>query len=361
MKEFIIPPIQHSPAAKWSYFSISYSLFYFLALYAGWEYYSTERVVLAFIAYFVFIGVFLKCLRVSDSDARLPIATLILLCFAIASFHAGANALFGYASFLASFYFRMKLATLYLIANLLAQFLAAVVFNLFEIYFLGPSLSVTLSLFVFGRFSHKDVVYQLKEKQKNDEIEHIAAIAERERIARDMHDLLGHSLSSLALKSELAQKLIDKGQFDKAKDEITQVAQISRQTLSEVRAAVTGLKQTGIKAALESLVEELSQLGIETSLVYDTTQLDAKTESTLIMISKEWITNIMRHSTANEVSVQLEEHAGSVQLNIKDNGSTQSIVPGNGINGIKSRVKELGGHVEIECQHGVEFSATFAI
>ena len=112
----------------------------------------------------------------------------------------------------------------------------------------------------------------------------------------DMHDLLGHSLSSLALKSELSEKLIEKGNIELAQQEISEVAELARSTLSEVRQAVTGLKLQSLNGGIEKLSEQLQHLGFKTTLDVAPIQVDASMESTLLMLCKEWVTNILRHS-----------------------------------------------------------------
>ena len=120
-------------------------------------------------------------------------------------------------------------------------------------------------------------------------------------------NLLGHSLSSLALKSELAEKLINKGKSEAAQSEIQQVAQLARQTLSEVRQAVTGLNKQSLKSTISELSDELTNLGYETEQNIQIPTLSAKTESTLSMLCKEWVTNILRHSSGNKVFVEISQ------------------------------------------------------
>src|SRR5438105_13442886 len=90
----------------------------------------------------------------------------------------------------------------------------------------------------------------------HDEIEHLAKVAERERIARDLHDLLGHTLSLIILKSELASKLADRD-IERARNEIRDVERISREALTQVRAAVRGYREGGLRRELDSAREAL--------------------------------------------------------------------------------------------------------
>lgn len=349
----ISTPIARTPAAKWSYISLIFSLFYFFPLVVRFKHYSTLDIALTIVAYAVFVWLFLLTARRAGRSTIIPIVSTILLSASISSVHSGANTLFGFASFYSSYYFKARYAQLFLILNLSTQLTTAYVFDLLYVYYLGPSIAVTVSLFIYGIFSRKETLHFLNNQVKNEQLEQLAAIAERERIARDMHDLLGHSLSSLALKSELAEKLIAKGKLEQATSEINQVADLARETLSEVRQAVTGLKKQSLSSGVEHLKNELEHLGFKTNARVDLEQLPAKVESTVFMLCKEWVTNILRHSKGDSVNILLKQEANFVHLEITDNGELRSLVPGNGIQGIKSRVAELNGTVNINHNSGV--------
>lgn len=349
----ISTPIANTSAAKWSYISLIFSLFYFFPLVVNFENYSTLDLAMSAGGYIIFVWLFLLTSRKAGAAALTPIISTILLAVAISSFHSGANTLFGYASFFSSYYLRNRYAHLLFLGNLSAQVMSAVVFDLLYVYYLGPSIAVTVSLYIYGMFSRKETLHFLNNQVKNEQLEQLAAIAERERIARDMHDLLGHSLSSLALKSELAEKLIAKDKYEQAKNEINQVANLARETLSEVRQAVTGLKKQSLSSGVKYLTNELEHLGFKTKTQVELTQLPPKVESTMFMLCKEWVTNILRHSKGDSVRISLKQDEKFVSLEIVDNGELESLIPGNGIQGIKSRVAELNGTVNINHSSGV--------
>lgn len=351
---FSVSPIAATGAAKWSYFSLVFSVFYFFNLVAQFEHFSTKEVAISFFIYAVFIVLFFQATRLTGIAVIRPILAIILLSAVGASVQPGTNALFGYAAFFAGYYFQFRGSFTLLLCNLGCQFASAYAFDLLSPYYLGPSIAVSTSLFVYGVFSQKEYLNACLQNKKNQQIEQLAAIAERERIARDMHDLLGHSLSSLALKSELAEKLAHRAQFDAAKKEITEVAELARQTLTEVRYAVTGLKQRGLNGSLEKLTKQLQHMNFETQTFIEVTTLPPKVESTVIMLCTEWITNILRHSKGDRVSISITNTSDSVELNIGDNGKTSTLTPGNGIDGMKSRVAEHGGTIDIQQNGGVK-------
>lgn len=349
----IYTPLAKAEHAKWTYVSLTCSLFYFMpVLSIDLQFNSLDYFVL-FAIYFVFLGLFFAAAKHCGTKAQLPIAGIIIISAVGSYCYPGTSSLFGYAAFFTGYYFAARKALFIMAANLASQLLAAYFFDLFIFYFLGVSLTISLMLFVFGIFTRKETLNRILKAKQNQYIEDLAAIAERERIARDMHDLLGHSLSSLALKSELAEKLLNKGKSKAAQTEIQQVAQLARQTLSEVRQAVTGLNKQSLKSAINELTGELTNLGYETQHNVLIPALSAKTESTLSMLCKEWVTNILRHSSGNKVFLEISQINEEVRLTIKDNGKVNKISPGNGINGMKSRVAELKGNLNIDIEDGV--------
>ena len=342
-KSFIIPPIAGTAVAKWSYFSLLFSIFYFFNVIANYEAYSIANLAVIAGIYVAFIALFILITRANEGKAALLIVFLILLFGIGAYFTPGTSALFGYAAFFSGFYFSKSKALLLFALNLFSQLLAAYVFNYWSPFFLGPTLVISSSLFVYGVFSQKEFIFNAEQAEKNEQIEQISTIAERERIARDMHDLLGHTLSSLALKSELSQKLMEKKQFEMAAQEISEVATLARSCLSEVRHAVSGLKQTGLSAEIISLTKELVAMNFDVTTDIQYKKLDAKTESALIMIFKEATTNILRHSNGSEVHFVIKQTDNDLNVELSDNGTVSNIKIGNGLQGIKSRVEELGG------------------
>ena len=360
-KSFSIEPIAKTGAAKWSYFSLVFSMFYFFNILASFDRFTNNQLMIALVIYISFIILFIKAIRSTGKSVVWPIIAIILLSALGASINPGTNALFGYAAFFSGYYFLRKYAVMLLVLNITAQISSALILDLFSPYFLGPSLACSLSLFVYGVFSQKEYIHVCLQEKKNQQIEQLAAIAERERIARDMHDLLGHSLSSLALKSELAEKLANKEQFDAAKKEMSEVAALARQTLSEVRFAVTGLKLKGLKGSLLKLTNELKNMKFDTQCYIDASNLPPMIESTLIMLSKEWITNILRHSKGDSVSIAVSVEANNVKLNIGDNGQITNMEAGNGIDGMRSRVNELGGTIMIKHEQGVKLEVVIPL
>jgi two-component system, NarL family, sensor histidine kinase DesK len=196
-----------------------------------------------------------------------------------------------------------------------------------------------------------------KLRKANDEIEHLATVAERERIARDLHDVLGHTLSVIILKSELAGKLMDRDP-QRAGNEIREVENISRQALSEVRDAIRGYRSRGLEAELAQAKSTLETAGVAAKFVLARVPLPAVQESVLSMAVREAVTNVVRHADAHNCMLRLEQQNGSCRLEIKDDGRGGLQNEGNGLRGMRERVEMLGGTLTRDSQAGTKLTIT---
>jgi len=200
-----------------------------------------------------------------------------------------------------------------------------------------------------------------KLRKANDEIEHLAKVAERERIARDLHDVLGHTLSVITLKSELAGKLIDRDP-QRAGKEIREVEEISRQALSDVRDAIRGYRSKGLVAELAQAKCTLETAGV--AVRYDastTVKLPAMQESVLTMAVREAVTNVVRHAQARTCTLRLEQRNGSCHLEIQDDGRGGFQNEGNGLRGMRERVEMLGGTLTRDSRAGTKLAITVPV
>jgi two-component system sensor histidine kinase DesK len=198
-------------------------------------------------------------------------------------------------------------------------------------------------------------------RKANEEIEHLAKVAERERIARDLHDVLGHTLSVITLKSELAGKLMERDPQRAAK-EIGEVEQISRQALSEVRDAIRGYRSQGLAAELAQAKSTLETAGLTVQCDAATTlTLPAVQESVLSLAVREAVTNVVRHAQARTCRLRLEQQNGSCRLQIQDDGRGGFDAEGNGLRGMRERVEMLGGTLSRNTEAGTTLTITLPL
>ncbi len=198
-------------------------------------------------------------------------------------------------------------------------------------------------------------------RKANEEIENLAKVAERERIARDLHDVLGHTLSVITLKSELAGKLIDRDP-QRAGKEIREVEQISRQALTDVRDAIRGYRSQGLVAELAQAKSTLETAGLTVQCDAATTvQLPAVQESVLSLAVREAVTNVVRHAQARTCRMRLEQENGSCRLEIHDDGCGASNGEGNGLRGMRERVEMIGGTLSRSTEAGTTLTITLPL
>ncbi|MYV41918.1 sensor histidine kinase [Streptomyces sp. SID1328] len=180
----------------------------------------------------------------------------------------------------------------------------------------------------------------------------LAANEERLRLARDLHDLLGHSLSLITLKSELAGRMLP-GRPEEAAQQVADIERVSRQALVDVREAVTGYRRPRLATEIAGAQVALTAAGVvaEIPAEPDLTGLPEEAEAALAWTLREAVTNVVRHSGAERCAVELlHRHTlnGPVlELSVEDNGSGGSGKgPGNGLTGLAERLQGAGGTLE---------------
>jgi two-component system sensor histidine kinase DesK len=170
------------------------------------------------------------------------------------------------------------------------------------------------------------------------ELARLAAENERFRIARDLHDVLGHSLTTITVKAGLASRLgaVDKEQ---ALAEIAEVETLARQTLADVRTAVTGYREVTLAGELATGRELLRAAGIAVDLPTAVDVVAAEHQELFGWVVREGLTNVVRHARASSCAVQLSRSC----VEITDDGAGGPAASGNGLTGLRERVTEAGG------------------
>jgi two-component system sensor histidine kinase DesK len=205
----------------------------------------------------------------------------------------------------------------------------------------GPALYyavavVFTALLVHAFSSTATANQQLREARA--EVARLASEAERNRIARDLHDLLGHSLTAITVKSGLARRLAV-GAPPAALDEMESVEQLSRQTLADVRAAVSGYRDVTLAGELARGRELLRAAGVAADLPTAYDGVPPERQELFGWVVREGVTNVVRHARASRCTVELT--ASSVE--VRDDGVGGPASAGSGLDGLRARVTTAGG------------------
>ena len=184
-------------------------------------------------------------------------------------------------------------------------------------------------------------------REARAELAEMAVAEERLRFARDLHDLLGHDLSLIALKAELAGKLLPAG-ADQAAGEVEEIRELTRTALRQVRLAVDGYRQPTLPSELAGAKVALEAAGIELRVDGVDGALDPDVESVLAWAVREGATNAIRHSGARHAAITVRAGADTTELEIADdgNGAPPREGAGHGLTGLRERAQSLGGTVE---------------
>ncbi len=313
----------------------------------------------------VFLPVYFAAYRVTGVKALVCTLLIAAIGYALLPFNPFANTYTIYAIGFAAMLGGPLWQRLLLAASILAGFQFQIMLLGDPIFVFLITLIVSMAVF-FGNHHFVESARKRAElKLSHDEVRHLAALAERERIGRDLHDLLGHTLSLVALKSELAGKLLQRGDSLQAREaahrEIVEVSRVARDALAQVRSAVTGIRAAGLVAEVISgkLLLESDGIAFVSALApraLDAGALSSKVETALAMTVREAMTNIQRHAHARTARAELDIEAGEAVLRIIDDGRgggrDGALVPGNGLGGMRERIEALGGRLRIDARKG---------
>jgi two-component system sensor histidine kinase DesK len=167
--------------------------------------------------------------------------------------------------------------------------------------------------------------------------------------------VLGHTLSLVILKSELASKLIG-GDPERAKNEIQEVEQISREALAEVRSAISGYRAGGLDEELARADATLQTAGVTAECRSVTVALSPVQETVLALAVREAVTNVVRHARARHCRLRLEQVDACCVLEILDDGRGGNQTEGNGVRGMRERVEALGGTLRRDTSAGTRLT-----
>ena len=199
------------------------------------------------------------------------------------------------------------------------------------------------------------------EKLRNSQVELLATIAERERIARDLHDLLGHSLTAVVMRAQLTKELV-LADPERARAEAEEIERNAREALAAVRSTVTGWRRTSIGAELDAARRALAGTGVNLRVDYDDELiLLASADHELGLALREAVTNVARHAQASVCHIGLDADEERVRLVIADDGIGGDAPEGTGLTGLRERITQLGGAVQRNGSAGTTLTITVPV
>jgi len=319
---FVMPAYRHS-FAVWMEFAVLYAAFlilYFLVaeLKGRWQ-------TVAFVLFF--LHTFLYYSR-SEAAYGVFVYPFAMLCL-----------------------FVTRLRTLFLV--LIAMMAGVIV----ETRYLGRNFSTAesvlflcvifgLSNFVFAQQARTNSLLE----RANSEIERLSTEAERERIARDLHDLLGHTLTVITMKLDLARRLLSQDpsrDLVRARSEVMEAEQTARNALAEVREVVSGYRAEGLAAEISRARRSLISADVKLTTSLAPVNLSSSQVNVLCLALREAVTNIVRHAHATVCHLALLERDRTIHFTIKDNGLGGQIHEGNGLRGMRERLQSVAGVLKL--------------
>jgi two-component system, NarL family, sensor histidine kinase DesK len=208
----------------------------------------------------------------------------------------------------------------------------------------GVALTFFLGLMMW--FYRRAMMLVTELRRARADLARLAVAEERLRFARDLHDLLGHSLTTIALKSQLARRLAEPG--SPVAVEMADIESVTHQALAEVRDAVTGYRARSLAEELDAARATLAVAGIDVRMCLDSTPLPATLDSLLGWVVREGTTNVLRHSGASTCEFRLSRNDTTVSLAVDDNGvgTHGGAHTGHGLAGLAERLTNAGGHLD---------------
>jgi len=325
-----------------------YLLFFFAPLVAGHP--TTSQVVWSLVAVAVFLPLYFAAFRTSGRRLLIIAWVVHAIGALIIPINPSGVCFFIYAAAFVPFGTRPRAAVIWLALMLLSIAVQAFLHGLTD----WTWLPVVAVAGVVGATNIHFVEMRRKDSRlrvAQAAVEEMARIAERERIGRDLHDLLGHTLSVIVLKSEVASRLADRDP-QRAVAEIRDVERISREALSEVRKAVRGYRSEGLLDEIANAERVLVAAGITPEITVNPATLPPDEERALAFALREAVTNVVRHAAATRCSIRLVEEEGRTLLEVRDNGRGGLAPEGSGLSGIRERLRQVAGTLERDGQHG---------
>jgi two-component system sensor histidine kinase DesK len=351
---------QQERQGRWAWMWIAYTGFLFIDPFFQPTRLRWVSTIAAFLLFLAIYGVYIRCSNRGRPLALWMIAATFALGLLLFPINQGASCLFTYGVALLPFEIptirrALPFFGLGVMLVLAESFYFHRFTGTFHVNYANTFIAILLMTLIGGSniFVAEQKRADMKLRAAQEENVTLAAVAERERIARDLHDVLGHTLSVIVLKAELAGRLLSHSEPDavRAGSEMADVERIARTALAEVREAIGGYRSQGLAAEIEAVRRTLDTAGV--TLIVDSSSatnagLSAAEETVLALALREAVTNIVRHAKATTCRLRFISEDGRRRLVVEDDGQHPLAREGNGLRGMRERVEALGGRLSLE-------------
>src|SRR5579859_1201823 len=346
--------LPNAPWAGWTPYLWLLYLGFFFVQWPGQPPWSASVYVMAIIAGLMFLVMYFRSFNCNDRELARLLAGISTLGYVFVPLTGTGHTFIIYACALTAHYGNLR-KSLTALALVLAGFMieAGVMYFMpwapyaHSIWFWLPTVMIGGIIGAANAWFADDEAKRRVIIQSQEEIRRLAATAERERIARDLHDLLGHTLTLITVKAELAARLAERDVAGAAV-EMRELERISRDALRQVREAVGGYRNGGLVGELANARVALKAASVELMAEIDSQTCPPMHDNLFALVLREAVTNIVRHSKARRCSVKLECHERMAILTIEDDGRGGNLREGNGLRGMRERLAALDGALHIE-------------
>lgn len=351
INDFLLPEVENFRYAP--YVWLVYLSIFFTSLYSFSR--GEHAYLISAIATVLFLVVYFHAYRANSKLVKYDILLILGIGTLLATITPGASVFFVYAGAFCCRLGDAKAAFIGLFFIVLWAGVSSFLLSL-SVFFFVPA--ILFSLLIGGVNIYQ---WEMDKKRKEiilskQEIRDLAKTAERERIARDLHDLIGHTFSVITLKAELAGKLFDKD-LPRAKHEVLELENISRDALKQIREVVTGYRTSDLNTELAHAKFVLESNEINFVYQIDELSISEAVNKELAIILKELVTNVLKHAQASKVRVEIRQQQNHAIMTLSDNGVgiAVNLTNGFGLQGIKERIQKLSGKLTLESKQGTHF------
>lgn len=345
------------PNAVWAgwtpYLWLVYLGFFFVQ-WPGMPPWDATKWVFSVLAACMFLVLYFRSFSCTPNQLASVLAGIATLGYIFVTYTGNGHTFIIYACALSSHYGNLR-KSLTALALILAGFLVEAAFMYFipgwgfahSIWFSMPTIVIGGVIGAANAWFADDETKRRVISQSQEEIRRLAATAERERIARDLHDLLGHTLTLITVKAELAARLAERDTAAAAA-EVRELERISRDALRQVREAVGGYRSGGLNGELVNARVALEAARVTLSADIDARGCPPSHDDLFALVLREAVTNIVRHSGARRCGVEMQRDGDTVRLTIRDDGRGGALREGNGLRGMRERLSLLDGTLHVE-------------